>query len=450
LIVVSRRALLGGLAAVPIVGCGGRPAEAPLAHLYGKEWVHGAYELYAGRYAGVQKGAAANTENAYKVLAQKGVVALDALQSRDVPFYVRVDGSAKSFSIERSVPERLMFDANMNEADRQNATNAWKKAREHIHTDYEEIRRLDWALTQLLDQTKQIRATIEEGRNEEYRLVAQIAELDKGEAVPFELPYQVSRKDYTDILCLLLERLEDDRKKLETMEAAIVTVGLTVRSTDANSATLSASIFKVLAAVIDDADATQPRPSAYPPTDDERAKLLADGRRLYDEIGKSEAYKRWVKIEQTKKWETIGSFLPLVDAVTHLPISSFYRQVLELWRGDADYLSYVKMLVGMAPGGKQVVKVMNDVIETTDRARKVAAQMEAVLKAGPPSPEAHAAQAKGIVINTGTQFSRDRVKKQLAFFREKTDIDKVQQIVAQSRLGTLPIPNIPLPAPVAE
>jgi hypothetical protein len=76
--------------------------------------------------------------------------------------------------------------------------------------------------------------------------------------------------------------------------------------------------------------------------------------------------------------------------------------------------------------------------------------MESVLKAGPPSPEALAAQAKGVVINTGTQFARDRVKRQLAFFREKADIDKVQQIVAQSRLGTLPIPSIPLPTPVAD
>jgi hypothetical protein len=439
-VILTRRAFLGGLVVVP-VACNSRPAEAPLAHLYGKEWVHGAYELYAGRYAGVQKGAAASTDNAYKVLAQKGVVALDALQSRDVPFFVRVNGSAKAFAIERSVPERLTFDADMNEAGRQAATAAWKKAREHIHTDYEEIRRLDWALTQLLEQTQQVRATIEEGRTEEYRLVAQIEELDKGQAVPFELPYQVSPKDYQEILLLLLERLEDDRRKLETMEADILTVGLTVRATDANSATLSASIYRVLGAVIEDADQTAPRPSAYPPSNDERAKLLADARGIYDAIGKSEAYKRWVKAEQTKKWETIGSFLPLVDAVTHLPISSMYQKVLELWRGDADYLSYVKMLVGMAPGGKQVIKVMNDVIETTERARKVATTMEAVLKAGPPSPEALAAQAKGVVINTGTQFARDRINRQLSFFREKTEIDKVQQLVSASRLGTLPIPQ---------
>jgi hypothetical protein len=339
-----------------------------------------------------------------------------------------------------------MFTADMNEADRNAATAGWKKAREFIHTDYEEIRRLNWALTQLLSQTQKIRNAIEEGRIEQYRLVQQIAELDKGGEVPFQLPFQVTRKDYTDNVVLLLERLEDDRKKLETMEASIVTVGLTARSTDAGSATLSTSIYKVLVAVMEDADATLPRPSAYPPTDDARAKFLADGRRLYDEIGKSEPFKKWVKVEQTKTWEAIGSFLPMLDAMTHLPISSVYKQVLEIWRGDADYLSYAKMLLSAVPGGKAIAKTMNDVIEVTERARKVAGTMEALLKAGPPTPEALAAQAKGMVLNTGTQFARDRVKKQLAFFREKSEIDKVQKLVADSRLGTLPLPNIPLPA----
>ncbi len=445
-ILVPRRAFALGLVTLPVLplACASKPAEAPLAHLYGKEWVHGSYELYAGKYAGVQTGAKDGAENAYKVLAQKGVVALDALQSRDVPFFMRVAPDATTFAIERKVPERLTFTADMSEADRTAATAAWKKAREFIHTDYEEIRRLNWALTQLLQQTQRIRTAIEEGRTEQYRLVQQITELDKGGDLPFQLPFQVTRKDYTGNVVLLLERLEDDRKKLETMEASIVTVGLTARATDAGSATLAAGIDKVLLAVIEDADATQPRPSAYPPTDDERAKLLAEGRRLYDEIGKSEPYKKWVKLEQTKTFEAIGSFLPLLDAMTHLPISSVYRQVLEIWRGDADYLSYAKMILSAVPGGKAIVKTVNDVIEMTERARKIAGTMEALLKAGPPSPEALAAQAKGIVLNTGTQFARDRVKKQLAYFREKSEIDRVQKLVADSRFGMLPLPNIPI------
>ena len=98
-ILLPRRALLGGMVTLPLLplapllplGCARRPAEAPLAHLYGKEWVHGSYELYAGKYAGVQTAAKDSTEDAYKVLAQKGVAALDGLQARDVPFFMRVD-----------------------------------------------------------------------------------------------------------------------------------------------------------------------------------------------------------------------------------------------------------------------------------------------------------------------------------------------------------------------
>ena len=133
---VTRRALLGGFATFPLVAlvsspsliaaCGSRPPETPLAHLYGREWVHGAYKLYSRKYADVQVSADASSQDAYGVLAQKGIVALDALQSRDVPFYAKVDESGRAFSIERKVPERLMFSADMTDADRKAAEAAWK------------------------------------------------------------------------------------------------------------------------------------------------------------------------------------------------------------------------------------------------------------------------------------------------------------------------------------
>ena len=52
--------------------------------------------------------------------------------------------------------------------------------------------------------------------------------------LPYELPYQVSPKDYEEILLLLLERIEDDKTHLRAIEADIVVVGMTVRATDAN------------------------------------------------------------------------------------------------------------------------------------------------------------------------------------------------------------------------
>ena len=69
--------------------------------------------------------------------------------------------SAKAFAIQRKVPERLTYTSDMTDADRKAAEAGWKKAREHIHHDYEEVRRLDWALTRLLEQLQRIRNAIE-------------------------------------------------------------------------------------------------------------------------------------------------------------------------------------------------------------------------------------------------------------------------------------------------
>lgn len=442
---VPRRAFLGGLATLPLAsfagfGCGSRPPETPLAHLYGKEWVRGSYELYAGKYNAVQEKADAKSFDAYRVLAQKGVVALDALQSRDVPFYIKVGEDGRAFSIERNVPERLMFTANMTDADRQAATEAWKKARDHIHTDYEEIRRLNWSLTELLKQLQLIRNAIDEGRVEQYRQVAQIQELKKGDKPPFELPYQVSQQDYVDNLHLLLERLEDDRHRLERIESDIVAVGLTVRATDAGSASLAANIQKVLLAVLEDSTA-KPRPATYPA--EERAKLLAEGQRLEQTIFASAEFKKWEKEEAAKKWEAIGQFLPLLDAVTGIPTSSIYRSVINMWKGDGDYLSYAKTLLQMSPVGKQVTSTLADAIDTTERARKIGGTVLATMKTGAPSADALAAQAKGVLLNTGTKFARDRIDKQLVFFKDKAELTKVSEALSETPLVKNALPAIP-------
>src|SRR4029079_7849063 len=125
--------------------CGASRPETPLAHLYGPQWVSAAYEMHGQRYLALQRGAEERSTEAYGVLAQKGVVALDALQSREVPFRIRVNDAGGSFAVERRVPERLTFTSDMTDADRAAAQASWEKAREHVHTDYEEIRRLNWA-----------------------------------------------------------------------------------------------------------------------------------------------------------------------------------------------------------------------------------------------------------------------------------------------------------------
>lgn len=435
---IARRALLGGFASYPLVllvssppllaACGQRPPDTPLAHLYGKEWVHGAYSLYAKRYGEVQTAADTSSQDAYRVLAQKGVGALDALQAREVPFHVRVDPDAQRFAVQRNVPERLTFTADMNDAQRRAVEESWKRAREHIHTDYEEVRRLDWALTRLLEQVQRLRNAIEEGRIEQYRLVEQLLEL----------------------LLLLLERLEHDRARLAELEADVVAVGMTVRATDANSATMAASIRKVLLAVIEDA-ATEARAPLYPPDEAERARLVEAGRALARRIEASAEFKRWRDEEREKQLAAIGVFLQALDQMTGLPTSQVYRTVLDLWRGDLDYLGYVKTALSLVPRGGALARVIADAIEYTEQARKIGGVVVATVRAsGSVSTEDLAAQAtaqaKGVVFNTASRFALERIDKQLAFFKDRAEVQKVTELLGETELMKGVMPKLPGPS----
>jgi len=435
--------------------------DTPLAHLYGKEWVHGAYEMYAGKYAAIQTSSEEASKSAYAMLAQKGVTALDALQTREVPFYIRVDDGEQGFVISRDVPERLTFTADMTDADRAAAQARWEKAREHIQTDYEEIRRLNWALTTLLSQLQRVRSAIDNGTLEQYRLVRQLSALAEGDKPPFELPYQVSAGDYRDVLLLLLERLDDDSKRLARVESDIVTVGLTARATDANSGSLSANLHKVLLAVVTDAQASSPRPAAFPQAD-ERARLLARGKELYATIQASPEYVAWEKRESTKAFDEIGQMLTLLDSVTGLHTSAIYRQVLDIWRGDADYLSYLKTLVRMLPGGSEVVKVADEAIELTEKARRIAGQVEKGIAIAKQAIDTGRRVASGDVklqlpdaqgmlqiakdgglLNAGSELARSQLQKQLAFLKDQKELQEVKGLLGESGLMSSVLPSIP-------
>jgi hypothetical protein len=461
---ITRRNLLGGFATFPLVAlvsspaliaaCGSRPPETPLAHLYGREWVHGAYKLYSEKYVDVQTSADASSQDAYRVLAQKGITALDALQQRDVPFFAKVDGDGHAFSIQRKVPERLTFTADMTDADRKNAEVAWKKARDHVHTDYEEIRRLDWTLTRLLSQLQRIRNAIEEGRIEQYRLVEQLAELKKdAKTLPYELPYQVTGKDYEEILVLLVERLEDDRARLAQIEADIIAVGMTARSTDAGSATMAASIRKVLLAVVEDGT-TEARAPLFPADEGAKAKLLDKGRALVAKIEASPEYAKWRADEREKKLAAIGGFLMALDAMTGLPTSRIYRTVLDIWRGDHDYLGYLQTVLAIVPHGGKVAAVINEAIEYTQRARKIAgtvvATVQSVRAGGAEAIVAAATkealkEGKTAVLNTASRFAVERAEKQLSFFKESAEVEKVTQALNDTEMMRKALPAVPLP-----
>lgn len=458
----SRRQVLGGMTTLPLVAlvssppliaalsaCGGPPPETPLAHLHGRAWVEGAYQLYAERYAAVERKAEAAADDSYRVLAQKGVVALDALQSREVPFDIRVASDDRSFAMERKVPERLTFTADMDDAQRKHAEEAWKKARDHIHTDYEEIRRLDWALTRLLGELQRIRNAIDEGRVEQYRLVEQLIELKKDpKSLPYALPYAVTPKDYEEILLLLLERLEDDRQRLAAMEADVVAVAMTVRATDANSATLAASIRKVLLAVVEDGSVPARAPR-LPGDVDEKAKLLERARALATSIEQSKEFARWRIEEREKKLAALGAFLGMLDVTTGLPTSSIYKTVLALFKGDHDYLQYLKTIVALVPRGGHVANTLVEALEYTERARRISGLVVATAKRGLSTEalvaEARAhvlAQTKGsVVLNTASRFALERADRQLSFFKEAAEVEKVNALLAETRLAKLRLPT---------
>jgi hypothetical protein len=445
--VIARRTFVLSLGTSPIwiptLGCQSKPPETPLAHLYGQDWVHGAYSLYATKYQGVQTSAESNSKTAYRVLAQKGVVSLEALQSRDVPFFMRVDPDAQSFAIERDVPERLTFTAGMSDADRDAATKQWEKAREHIHTDYEEIRRLNWALTTLLQQLQQIRNAIESGKTEQFRLVRQLSVMNEGGQPPFQLPYQVTNVDYSMILALLLERLDDDKTRLARMESDIAAVGLITRATDAGSGSLSSNIHKLLLAVVRDADATEPRAPAFPQQQNERDKLIAHGKQLYDTIKASPEYVAWEKAEREKAWDQIGSMLSMLDSLTGLKTSVIYHQLLDIWRGDADYLSYLKSAIGMLPFGQEVLKTVNQAVEITEKVRGAVGKVEqgiAVaqrgigdLQGGDLDSVLQATKDTGL-LNTASQFARTKIDKQLSFYKDQQEVTEVTSAIQDTPL----------------
>ena len=444
-------ALTLGTAALWLPACA-HQEETPLAHLYGKEWVHGAYELSATKYAAVLSSSEKATENAYSVIARKGVVALAALQTREVPFFIRVDPTEQGFAISRDVPSRLTYTADMSDGDRQTAQTKWEKARDHVHTDYEEIRRLNWALTTLLGQLQRVRSAIEGGKLEQYRLVRQLAALAAGDKPPFDLPFQVGVGDYRDVLILLLERLDDDAKRLARVESNIVTVGLTARATDAGSGSLAANLHKVLLAVVSDADATSPRRASFPQDGGDRERCLARGKELLESIKQTPQYVIWEKHERTKAFAELGQILTLVDAMTGLHASAVYQQVLDIWRGDADYFSYLKTLVKMLPGGSAVARVADQAIELTEKVRKIAGQVQKGLAVAgtafdaskklangplPRMPDAEGVlqlASDGGLLNAGSDFARSKLDKQLAFFKDSKELGEVEGMIGESSL----------------
>lgn len=421
------------LPAVSLVGCSSR-AETPLAHLYGQGWVHGAYEMYGERYGEFERSSMRGAFDAYRVLAQKGIRSLDALQSREVPFYIRASSASGRFEIERNVPERLTFTADMSEADREAATAAWKKAREHIQTDYEDVETLEWALSELLSKLMKVRSANEQTRHEQFRLTRQLGELAEG-TLPFELPYQVSQSDYAMVAALLIAQLEDERARLDALEATVVSVGLAVRATDAGSASLASNVRKVLLGVVRDSEAAEVGPVTFP-ADDEKAAMSKRGRALAAEIRKSPEYAAWLKREREAELDQIGSLLTVLDQVTGLNTSGVFKKAMTIFSGDADYLDYLQLAAALAPKNTELGAVVNGAVELTQTVRAVSDDAAGLAKA---IDEGDAPA----LLNTATPLARKQLGKQLAFFESADEAKEVERALSASAVMRGKLPALP-------
>ncbi len=440
---LSRRGFVLGSAAL-LVACERRAPDTPLAHLYGKQWVNGAYAYYADGYAHIETGAEAGSDDAYRVLAQKGINALADLQTREVPFYIRVSPAGDGFHVEREVPERLTFSADMTDAQRQAATRAWQSAREHIQTDYTEVQRLDWALGRLLSEVSRVRSAIDHGRLEQYKLCRQIGQLQTGGAPPFELPYKVTRLDYQSVVELLLIRLESDRQRLERLESEMVAVGLVARSTDSSSASLSDNLAKVLVTIVQDRQtAPPPAETTFPASADERTRLITGSRALRAKIVHSDDYKTWLAREEEKE-DTLGQLLAVVDQMTGLGASRVYREVMRIWRGNADYLEYLKLAAALVPPSTGLSGVLDQAVDTTERTRRAVAQARGIVARAEHDANSGALAIRGEgLVNVATRGARRSLDRQLVFLHDTDERDSVRDALRQGPLGSEPMPAIP-------
>jgi uncharacterized membrane protein (UPF0182 family) len=250
----------------------------------------------------------------------------------------------------------------------------------------------------------------------------------------------------------LLDRIEQDKARLAHIESDVIAVGMTVRSTDANSATLAASIKKVLLAVVEDGPDPAPALATFPADDNERQAMIARARALAQKIETSAEFTAWRDAEREKKLAAFGAFLQTLDAMTGLPTSRIYRTVLDIWRGNHDYLSYVQTIISLVPQGGRVAVVLNEAIEYTQKARQVAGVVVATVKAaGNATPEAlvaqgtaiAVAQGKGAVLNTASRFAMERADKQLSFFKDKLELQKVNDALEQTEMITKAMPKLP-------
>ena len=144
--------------------------------------------------------------------------------------------------------------------------------------------------------------------------------------------------------------------------------------------------------------------------------------------------------------------------MTGLPTSRIYRTVMEIWRGDHDYLSYLQTALAIVPHGGKVAMILNEAIEYTQKARKIAGVVvatvdtvknskldsNALIAQATSIAEAKVKEGQSTLLNTASRFAVERAPKQLSFFKDNAEVQKVTEMLGQTDLVQKAMPSVPL------
>jgi hypothetical protein len=129
-----------------------------------------------------------------------------------------------------------------------------------------------------------------------------------------------------------------------------------------------------------------------------------------------------------------------------VPTSTVFRAVVDIWRGDGDYLDALESLARLVPGGGEVAKTVAGAIDTTKKVRRATRTLIVPGAHGKGAIDAAARAAidegAGGVLNTATAFGRARIDRQLAFFAKKSELREVSDAVGASDLMTKAMPDV--------
>jgi hypothetical protein len=114
-----------------------------------------------------------------------------------------------------------------------------------------------------------------------------------------------------------------------------------------------------------------------------------------------------------------------VDAITGLPTSAVFRQVVDIWSGQADYLSYVQTALSLVPGGGKVASSLREASAKT-KAVRAAIQRGADL-ATSTGDAIRAVSKEGGLVNVASQYARSRVNKQIVFYKDQAELEHVTE-----------------------